>query len=53
MENLETQQKVRDIYLKFVAKGELARIDGDKPLSEVADVLSVTVLKFLQNSKTR
>jgi dTMP kinase len=53
MENMETQQKVRDVYLKFVAKGELARIDGDKPLSEVADALSATVLKFLQTSKTR
>ena len=52
MENLETQQKVRDIYLKFVAKGELARIEGDKPLLEVADALSVVVLKFLQTFKT-
>jgi dTMP kinase len=53
MENMETQQKVRDVYLKFVAKGDLARIDGDKPLSEVADALSVTVLKFLQTFKTQ
>ena len=51
MENLETQQKVRDVYLKFVAKGELARIDGDKPLPEVAEALSDTVLKFLQTFK--
>jgi len=52
MENLETQQKVRDVYLKFVAKGELARINGDKTLSEVAEALSATVLKFLQTFKT-
>jgi dTMP kinase len=51
MENLETQQKVREIYLKFVAKGELARIDGDKPRKEVAEALSVVVLKFLKNFK--
>jgi len=53
MENLETQQKVRDVYLKFVAKGELVRINGDKPLSGVAEDLSTAVLKFLQTSKTR
>ena len=31
METLETQQKVRDVYLKFVEKGDLVRVDGDKP----------------------
>jgi dTMP kinase len=51
MENLETQQKVREIYLKFVAKGELARIGGDKPKKEVAEAVSAVVLKFLKNFK--
>ena len=53
MENLETQQKVRDIYLKFVKKGELARIDGDKPKKDVAEALSTIVLGFLKNFKSQ
>jgi dTMP kinase len=53
MENLETQEKVRRIYLKFVAKGELTRIDGDKPKREVAEALSAVVLKFLKNFNSR
>ena len=53
MENLETQQKVREIYLKFVAKGELTRIDGDKPEKEVADALFAAVLDFLKSVQLR
>jgi dTMP kinase len=48
MENTETQQKVRDVYLKFVAKGELVRIDGNRAKAEVAEALSAVVLKFLE-----
>ena len=51
MENMETQQRVRDIYLKFVAKGELVRIDGDRSKAEVARALSAVVLKFLETFK--
>ena len=51
MENMETQQRVRDIYLKFVAKGELIRIDGDRSKAEVAEALSAAVLKFLETFK--
>ena len=51
MEDLETQQKVREIYLKFVASGELTRIDGDKPEEEVADALFAAVLDFLKSVK--
>jgi dTMP kinase len=51
MENLETQRKVREVYLKYVTKGELTRIDGDKPKKEVAEALSAVVLKFLKNFK--
>ncbi|MCW4054941.1 MAG: dTMP kinase [Candidatus Bathyarchaeota archaeon] len=50
MENLETQQKVREIYLKFVEKGNLARINGDKSKNEVAKELYVIVKKFLNNN---
>jgi dTMP kinase len=47
MENIGTQQKVRDVYLQFVAKGELVRIDGNRAKDEVAEALSAVVLKFL------
>ena len=51
MENLATQRKVREVYLKFVAKGELTRIDGDKPKEEVAEALSAAVFNFLKTIK--
>jgi len=47
MENLETQQKVREIYLKFVEKGRLTRINGDQSKDEVAKELYEVVTKFL------
>jgi dTMP kinase len=43
METIETQHKVREVYLKFVEKGELIRIDGDKPADVVANELFVKV----------
>jgi dTMP kinase len=49
MENIETLEKARDIYLKFVAKGELIRIDGNRAKDEVAETLSTAVLKLLEN----
>ena len=48
MENLETQRKVREFYLKYVAEGDLTLINGDKPLGEVRKELSTVVLKFLE-----
>jgi dTMP kinase len=48
MENTATLQKVRDVYLKFVAKGELVRIDGNRAKAEVAEALADVVLKFLE-----
>lgn len=48
MENLETQRKVRDIYYKFVEKGELLRIDGDKPKNEVAKEVLLAVRALLK-----
>jgi dTMP kinase len=47
MENLETQQKVRKIYLRFVEKGGLTRINGNKSKDEVAKELYAVVKKFL------
>jgi dTMP kinase len=51
METLETQQKVRDIYLKFVEKGDLVRVDGDKPREDLAEELHSAILGFLKNCK--
>jgi len=48
METLEIQRKVREIYLKFVEKGELIRIDGDKPKDAVADELTSKVSSLLR-----
>ena len=48
MEKLETQQKVREVYLKFVEKGELTMIDGDKPKDEVAEILYSKVLSLIK-----
>jgi len=50
MENLETQQRVRQIYLKFVEKGDLSRIDGNRPKHLVAEELQRVVLNFLNSS---
>ena len=51
METLETQQKVREVYLKYVEKGELVRIDGDKPKDAVAAELYSKVLELLKSVK--
>jgi dTMP kinase len=48
METIETQRKVREVYLKFVEKGELVRVDGDKPKEVVADELCAVVLGLLK-----
>jgi dTMP kinase len=50
MEKLETQRKVREIYLQFVEDGDLVRIDGNKPKKAVAQELHATVQKFLSGS---
>ncbi len=49
METLETQKKVRDVYLKFVDSGQLVRINGDRPEKVVADALYVKVSGFLRS----
>lgn len=47
MENIETQKKVREIYLKFVEDGKLIRIDGNKSKNEVSKEIYAVVMKFL------
>jgi len=51
METLETQRKVREVYLKFQEKGELFRINGDKAKDVVADELYAKVLDLLKTVK--
>lgn len=50
MENLATQQKVREVYMKFVKRKELVRLDGNKPKNEVADDIFQLVTKFLETT---
>jgi len=50
MENLETQKKVREVYLKYVERNQLVRIDGNRPKSAVAKDLLRTVEEFLEKS---
>ncbi|MEM2971484.1 MAG: dTMP kinase [Candidatus Bathyarchaeia archaeon] len=47
MEDLETQRKVREIYLDFVDKGELVRVNGNKPIKVVATDILRVVNEFL------
>ena len=49
MENLQTQRKVREVYLKYVENGELTRIDGTKPKNAVAEVVLAKVNSFLKS----
>ncbi len=48
MENLGTQWKVREVYMKFVEKEELVKIDGNNSKQEVADDILTVVLRFLE-----
>jgi len=49
MENLETQRRVRDIYMKFVENGRLVPINGNREKDEVAKDILAVVLDFLKN----
>jgi dTMP kinase len=48
METLETQRKVRQVYVKFIEKGELVRVNGNKPKREVAGDIAAVVQSFLK-----
>jgi dTMP kinase len=52
METLETQTKVREVYLKYVAKGELIRVDGDKPKEALAEELYAQVSGLLKTAES-
>jgi dTMP kinase len=48
MENLETQRKVRDVYMRFVETGELVRIDGNKSKKEASEGILEIALEFIK-----
>ena len=50
MENLETQRKVREVYLKFVESGELVKVDGNKSKRKVAEEILSIVLRSLEKT---
>jgi len=49
MERLETQRRVREVYMKFVEKGKLVSVDGNRRKDEVARDILAVVLDFLKN----
>jgi dTMP kinase len=52
MERLETQRRVKQVYMKFVDNGKLMPIDGDRKKSEVEQNILNVILDFLENHKT-
>ena len=52
MERLETQRRVKQVYMKFVDNGKLIPIDGDRKKSEVEQNILNVILDFLENHKT-
>ena len=49
MERLETQRRVREVYMKFVEKGKLVSVDGNRRKDEVAKDILTVALDFLKN----
>jgi len=48
MERLETQRKVREVYMKYVENGKLVAVDGDKRKGEVTRNILMVILDLLQ-----
>jgi dTMP kinase len=51
MERLETQRKVKEVYMKFVDNGKLMSIDGDRKKSEVEKNILKVTMDFLEKRK--
>lgn len=51
MERLETQRRVKQVYMKFVDKGKLISIDGDRKKSEVEQNIMNITLDYLEKNK--
>lgn len=49
MERLDTQRKVREVYMKFVENGKLVPVDGNRRKDEVEKDILTVVLDFLKN----
>lgn len=49
MESLETQRKVREVYMKLVQGDELVYVEGNQPKQEVEKEVLNIVLEFLRN----
>jgi dTMP kinase len=49
MERLETQRRVKQVYMKFVDNGQLTSIDGDRKKTEVEQNILKVILDFLEN----
>jgi dTMP kinase len=52
MENLQTQQRVQEIYQRYVEKGLLKRVDGSKGKNDVLEELYSTVICHLKLEKS-
>lgn len=50
MENLETQRRVREVYMRFVESGELTLVDGNASKEKVGEELLRMVLAFLERA---
>ena len=48
MENLQTQRRVREVYMRLVKDGRLVLINGNRTKHEVATEVLSTVLDFLK-----
>lgn len=51
MENPQTQQKVREVYLKLVNDGKLVLINGNRPSDEVEKDILETVLRSIEEQQ--
>ena len=48
METLQTQRKVREVYLKLIERKNLLLLDGNRPVEEVEKEILERVLAFLK-----
>jgi dTMP kinase len=53
MENLQTQQRVQEIYRKYIEEGLLKRVDGSKNKNEVLEALYTEVICFLKKQNLK
>jgi len=53
MERLETQRRVRDVYMKFVENGKLVPVDGNRRKDEVAKNILTIIVDFLRSQKNK